>query len=288
MKGYYLFESWHRKKCKGAHAFILGYDITSSDSFSHLLKWLNYLESPDMKRNGVLIGNKCDLVQHRQVTQEQGQALANEYGWSFLETSAKTGQNVTEAFMAAARIGIQNPVESKSGETFPSLGSLAISETKLQPNNLLEVISFSLLSASTYFARMVYGVSIAAAGVEAAAEAKSKAGAKAASCHMHDPAAWFKSWDSVFIAIGSSSFAFGSTVEEASTTAQQARQSSSGDKAHQTFAFEGCRITAAAELAGRSHIMAVEYPSAPARPKHHFAFDHRQLRDAFVQRLQVC
>ncbi len=123
---------------------------------------------------------------------------------------------------------------------------------------------------------------------KAKAAAEAKAGAKAVSCHVFDPAARFKSWDAVFIAIGSSSFALGSTVEKAFTRAQPSQQSSFGDKAHQSFALEGCLATAAAELAGRSHIMAVEYPSAPERPKHHFAFDDRLLRDAFVQRLQVC
>jgi hypothetical protein len=48
-----------------------------------------------------------------------------------------------------------------------------------------------------------------------------------------------------------------------------------------------CRATAVAELAGRSHVMAVEFPSATAVPKHHFVFEDRCLRDAFIQRVQV-
>jgi hypothetical protein len=280
MKGYYLYDRWHRKKCKGAHAFILGYDITSSDSFRHVLKWLNYLESPDLKRNGVLIGNKCDLVHHRQVTQEQGQALADKYGWSFLETSAKSGQNVTEAFMAAARIGIS------SGLGYPE--SLAVSEVKLQPNNSLQRMTKPILPGG--MSLLSVGLTLLQSGAQMVFEtaAKTKAGAKAVSCHVHDPAALFKKWDSVFIAIGSRSFAFGSTAEKAFTAAQEARQSSFGKKIHQTFALEGCRATAAAEFDGRNHIMVVEYPNSdPARSKHHFAFDDRQLRDAFVQMLEV-
>jgi hypothetical protein len=126
------------------------------------------------------------------------------------------------------------------------------------------------------------------ADVRAKSKATIQVEAGAVSCHVHDPAALFIRWDSVFIAIGSSSFSFGSTIEKACTGAREAQQSSFGDRTHGTFALEGCRATAAAELAGRSHIMAVEYPSAPAFPKHHFAFDNRHLRDAFVQRLQVC
>jgi hypothetical protein len=126
------------------------------------------------------------------------------------------------------------------------------------------------------------------ADVRARANAAAKAGAKAVSCHVHEPAAWFKSWDSVFITIGSSRFAFGSNREKAFTRAQEAQQSSLCDDAHKTFALEGCHATAAAEFAGRNHIMAVEYLRDPARPKHYFAFEDRHLRDAFVQRLQVC
>jgi hypothetical protein len=123
------------------------------------------------------------------------------------------------------------------------------------------------------------------ARAKAAADIRAKAGAKAVSCHVHDPAARFKSWDSVFIAIGRRSFAFASTVEKAFSRSQDARQTSSS--ARKTFALEGCRAAAVAELAGRNHIMAVEFPSAPARPKHHFAFGDQLMRDAFVQRLQV-
>ncbi len=123
-----------------------------------------------------------------------------------------------------------------------------------------------------------------AADAKAAAEAQSKAGADAVACHKHDPAALFKSWDAVFIAIGSS-IAFGITVEKAVTRAQAAQQPVVAGK---IFPLHGCRATAVGELAGRSHVMAVEFSSATAVPKQHFAFEDQYLRDAFIQRLQVC
>ena len=42
----------------------------------------------------VLVGNKCDMEDDRSVTKEQGQALADEFGVPFFETSAKTGLNI--------------------------------------------------------------------------------------------------------------------------------------------------------------------------------------------------
>ena len=46
----------------------------------------------------VLVGNKSDLADKRQVSIEEGQELAEKYGMKFYETSAKTGENVNEIF----------------------------------------------------------------------------------------------------------------------------------------------------------------------------------------------
>ena len=54
----------------------------------------------------VLVGNKCDLEENRQVITEEGKRLAEEYGIPFLETSAKDNINVEDAFMKITRIVI--------------------------------------------------------------------------------------------------------------------------------------------------------------------------------------
>jgi len=46
----------------------------------------------------VLTGNKCDLDDSREISQAEGEYLANERGIPFFETSAKTGQNIDHAF----------------------------------------------------------------------------------------------------------------------------------------------------------------------------------------------
>ena len=50
----------------------------------------------------VLVGNKSDLADRRQVNTEEGQELADKYGMQFYETSAKTGENVEKIFLSSA------------------------------------------------------------------------------------------------------------------------------------------------------------------------------------------
>ena len=47
----------------------------------------------------ILIGNKCDLTDKRQVSQEQAQALATEWNVAYVETSAKTRENVDKVII---------------------------------------------------------------------------------------------------------------------------------------------------------------------------------------------
>ena len=55
-----------------------------------------------------LIGNKCDLEAQRDVTYEEARQFAEENGLMFVESSAKTGDGVEEAFLETARKIYQN------------------------------------------------------------------------------------------------------------------------------------------------------------------------------------
>lgn len=52
----------------------------------------------------MLVGNKLDLDEERQVTTEQGRALAQKFGSGFIETSAKTDTNIKELFFELVRL----------------------------------------------------------------------------------------------------------------------------------------------------------------------------------------
>mmetsp|Transcript_10112 Transcript_10112/g.42488 ORF Transcript_10112/g.42488 Transcript_10112/m.42488 type:complete len:106 (+) Transcript_10112:758-1075(+) len=53
--------------------------------------------------NKLLVGNKSDLTSKREVETEKGKELAESNGMKFLETSAKTAENVEEAFLTMTR-----------------------------------------------------------------------------------------------------------------------------------------------------------------------------------------
>uniref|UniRef100_A0A669BUP8 Ras-related protein Rab-15 n=1 Tax=Oreochromis niloticus TaxID=8128 RepID=A0A669BUP8_ORENI len=80
-----------------AQGIFLVYDITSERSFQHIMKWASDVDeyAPD-KVQKILVGNKSDEVDKRQVATEQGVKLAKAYGMDFFETSAFTNHNITE------------------------------------------------------------------------------------------------------------------------------------------------------------------------------------------------
>lgn len=86
---------------RGALGALLIYDITRRQTFKNIKKWLSELRdfsSPETVV--VLVGNKSDLRQSREVEEEEGKTLAEIEGLCFLETSALENQNVEEAFLS--------------------------------------------------------------------------------------------------------------------------------------------------------------------------------------------
>lgn len=86
---------------RGALGAMLVYDVTKQTTFENIPRWLRELrEYANRDIVLVLVGNKADLVDksQRQVTEEQAKQLAAEYDLPFMEASAKTGNNVDEAF----------------------------------------------------------------------------------------------------------------------------------------------------------------------------------------------
>lgn len=84
---------------KGAHGIIVVYDTTDKESYKAIDNWMNEVDKhANDYVSRVLVGNKNDLTDQRQVTAEEGKELADHYSIRFLETSAKESTNVEEAF----------------------------------------------------------------------------------------------------------------------------------------------------------------------------------------------
>ena len=100
---------------RGSHGILLIYDITNRDSFKNLENWLIEIEK-NASQNvlKILIGNKNDLVNDREIQSEEGQAFANRNGMEFIETSAKMNTNVTEEFEALAKLMMKFNSENKN------------------------------------------------------------------------------------------------------------------------------------------------------------------------------
>ncbi|RZC54695.1 hypothetical protein C5167_013547 [Papaver somniferum] len=97
------FRSITRFYYRGAAGALLVYDITRRETFNHLASWLKYLrQHANANITIMLIGNKGDLAHRRTVSIEEGEQFARENGLIFMEASAKTAQNVDEAFISTA------------------------------------------------------------------------------------------------------------------------------------------------------------------------------------------
>uniref|UniRef100_A0A674N660 RAB6B, member RAS oncogene family b n=1 Tax=Takifugu rubripes TaxID=31033 RepID=A0A674N660_TAKRU len=90
---------------------VVVYDITNVNSFQQTSKWIDDVRT---ERGSdviiMLVGNKTDLEEKRQITIEEGEQRAKELNVMFIETSAKTGCNVKQLFrrVAAALPGMES------------------------------------------------------------------------------------------------------------------------------------------------------------------------------------
>uniref|UniRef100_A0A0G4HK55 Uncharacterized protein n=1 Tax=Chromera velia CCMP2878 TaxID=1169474 RepID=A0A0G4HK55_9ALVE len=108
---------------RGASAAVVVYDITNKESFEGAKSWVSELQS--LHPSDVVIalaGNKEDLDGQRMVERETAEAYAQESGVLFLETSAKTGNNVKELFVEIARRLPKKNGKSGQGESSFQVG----------------------------------------------------------------------------------------------------------------------------------------------------------------------
>lgn len=95
---------------------VVVYDVTNRQSFLNTSRWIKEVRT---ERGSdvivVLVGNKTDLVDKRQVSIEEGDAKSRELEVLFIETSAKAGFNIKALFrkIAAALPGMESVSATK-------------------------------------------------------------------------------------------------------------------------------------------------------------------------------
>ncbi|KAF8412828.1 hypothetical protein HHK36_000799 [Tetracentron sinense] len=116
---------------------VIVYDVASRQSFLNTLKWIEEVRT---ERGSdviiVLVGNKTDLVEKRQVSTEEGEAKSRDLNVMFIETSAKAGFNIKALFrkIAAALPGMETLSSTKQEDMVDvNLKSTNASSSQSQP-----------------------------------------------------------------------------------------------------------------------------------------------------------
>ncbi|CAD8043459.1 unnamed protein product [Paramecium primaurelia] len=132
------FKSITRSYYRGSIGGILVFDVTNRQSFEDVQKWYNEIQGYACdKIEMVIVGNKIDLEERREVKTEEAKKFAQKFGFDYFETSAKTGENVDAVFESMA-----NKVLAKigSGEIDPTqeiygikIGSIGIQSKPANP-----------------------------------------------------------------------------------------------------------------------------------------------------------
>ncbi|CAD2216630.1 hypothetical protein AGDE_01570 [Angomonas deanei] len=135
------FQSLGSAFYRGADACVLVYDVTVQESFAHVGSWMEEFSIQAGRRDSVLIGNKTDLEDRRQVPTRTAQMWCDKQNaegdkndkteMKYFETSARENTGVEEAFMAVAAAALARKASQPAPVPPPSTVNL----NQNQPGN---------------------------------------------------------------------------------------------------------------------------------------------------------
>ena len=100
------FSALRTRFAAGAHHIMLVFDLTDRSTFDTIPQWWESIQVVCTREHGLLggtlVGNKVDITDKREVTHEEAKLLADMLCLDYIETSARTGENVAELFLHAA------------------------------------------------------------------------------------------------------------------------------------------------------------------------------------------
>ena len=102
---------------KGAKGAFIVYDITNKDTFKNVDKWIQDLREFGEDDAAILIvGNKSDLEEKREVTTEEVKKKAEIYKMAYCETSALKSKNIDYAFQTLIKLVAEKMEKNKNEE----------------------------------------------------------------------------------------------------------------------------------------------------------------------------
>ena len=87
---------------RGVHVAFVVFDLSSKTYFNSLNEWIESyykFRNPDVEKNVILIGNKCDLVDEREVINEEIEKFIKDNDIHYFETSAQEVKILMKAFI---------------------------------------------------------------------------------------------------------------------------------------------------------------------------------------------
>ena len=102
------FKSITKSFFRNANGIIFVYDITQKNTFKNVKDWIKDSEVNDYGFQRILVGNKIDLQNKRQVSLEDAKEWADKKNMEVIETSAKTGANIDKAVLKLIELILQN------------------------------------------------------------------------------------------------------------------------------------------------------------------------------------
>ena len=95
---------------RGSSLIFLIFDVTKKESFQHLNEWIDFIINIE-NGNIVIVGNKIDLKDNREVTKEEAEKFCKEVKYEYFEVSAKEGTNINNLlYSSIASLPIFNAI----------------------------------------------------------------------------------------------------------------------------------------------------------------------------------
>ena len=128
------FHSITKNIYRNTNGVIFIYDITKKETFDNIKNWILDLQSASADIKGIILGNKNDLTDKREVNMTDLKELGEQYKMPYMETSAKNNVNVNEGFELIVNELLQDKDENQIMEMFSrkTRSDLSICSSKSQ------------------------------------------------------------------------------------------------------------------------------------------------------------